>query len=120
MKKKNNDLYKSIKGLIEEARTKIVRNVNSILVYTHFEIGRMIVEDEQKGKQRAGYAEKTLAQLSNDLAAEYGSGYSRSNLEYMRKFYLVYRKRISQPLGGKLNIDQKSQPRLGNLENCLS
>jgi predicted nuclease of restriction endonuclease-like (RecB) superfamily len=73
----------------------------------------MIVEDEQEGKQRAGYAEKTLIQLSHDLTTEYGSGYSRSNLEYMRKFYLVYRKRISQPKAGKLITDRKSQPLVG-------
>jgi hypothetical protein len=51
----------------------------------------MIVEHEQKGKERAGYAEKTLAQLSAGLTAEYGHGYSRTNLEYMRKFFLLYK-----------------------------
>ena len=54
----NNNLFNSIKPLIEEARAKIIRNVNSVVVYTHFEIGKMIVQHEQKGQERAGYANK--------------------------------------------------------------
>lgn len=114
-----NNLFQSIKTLIEEAKAKIVRNVNSVVVYTHFEIGKMIVLHDQKGKERAGYAEKTLIQLSADLTAEYGSGYSRSNLEYMRKFYLLYRDRISQPAAGKSGIIKKSQPVVGKLGSSL-
>ena len=112
-------LYHSIKFIIEEAKLQIVRNVNSVITYTHFEIGRMIVENEQKGKERAGYAEKTLVQLSADLTADYGSGYSRSNLEYMRKFYLLYKHRISQPAVGKSVIVKKSQPVVGKLAGTL-
>jgi predicted nuclease of restriction endonuclease-like (RecB) superfamily len=114
-RKNINGLYNSIKELIENAKSNIVRKVNSIIVYTNFEIGKKIVENEQQGKERAGYAEKTLIQLSADLTAEYGSGYSRSNLEYMRKFYLVYRNRISQPPTGKFGITKKSQPVAGKL-----
>ena len=110
-----NGLYNSIKELIENAKSNIVRKVNSIIVYTNFEIGKKIVENEQQGKERAGYAEKTLIQLSADLTAEYGSGYSRSNLEYMRKFYLLYRKRISQPQAGKSGKTKKSQTVAGKL-----
>ena len=113
-----NNLFNSIKSLIEEAKQKITRNVNSVIVYTHFEIGKIIVEDEQQGKERAGYADKTLIQLSADLTAEYGNGYSRSNLEYMRKFYLIYRERISQP-AGKSTASKKSQPVVGKLDNSL-
>ena len=68
---------------------------------------------------RAVYAEKTLVQLSADLTAEYGSGYSRSNLEYMRKFYLLYKNRISQPAAGKSGISKKSQPVVEKLNNSL-
>jgi predicted nuclease of restriction endonuclease-like (RecB) superfamily len=118
MKKRQNNLYISIKNLIEASKEKMVRNVNSVIVYTHFQIGKIIVEHEQKGKQRASYAKKTLIQLSVDLTAEYGSGYSRSNLEYMRKFYLVYKNRISQPAAGK-SIIKKSQPLVGKLNNIL-
>jgi predicted nuclease of restriction endonuclease-like (RecB) superfamily len=118
-KKPNRGLYNSIKSIIEEAKLQIVRNVNSIITYTHFEIGRMIVEHEQKGKERAGYAEKTLIQLSTDLTSEYGPGYSRSNLEYMRKFYLLYKHRISQPAVGKSSPARKSQPAVGKLAKTL-
>lgn|ERR1019366_5874349 len=104
MKKREvkNNLFLSIKLLIEEAKQKVVRNVNSIIVYTHFEIGKIIIKNEQKGKKRAQYAKKTLIQLSTALTNEYGNGYSRSNLEYTRKFYLLYKNRISQPVVGEL------------------
>jgi len=114
-----NSLFNSIRLLIEEAKRKIVRNVNSVIVYTHFEIGKKIVENEQQGKERAGYAEKTLAQLSIDLSTEYGNGYSRTNLEYMRKFYLLYKDRVSQSAPRKLNHGKKSQPLVGKLQVSL-
>jgi predicted nuclease of restriction endonuclease-like (RecB) superfamily len=119
IKKQENNLYNSIKQIIEEAKSQIVRNVNSIITYTHFQIGRIIVEHEQKGKKRAGYAEKTLLQLSADLTTEYGQGYSRSNLEYMRKFFLLYKQRISQPAVGKSVAGNKSQPVVGKLGSQL-
>ena len=50
-----NSLLQSIKLLIDEAKLKVVRNVNSVIVYTHFEIGKMIILNEQKGKKRAPY-----------------------------------------------------------------
>ncbi len=117
--KNKTTLFESIKELIENAKSTIVRNVNSIIVYTYFEIGKKIVEHEQQGLERAGYAEKTLIQLSIDLSAEYGSGYSRTNLEYMRKFYLLYKNRISQPLAGKFADARKSQPLAGKLPTTL-
>lgn len=54
----NNNLFNSIKTLIVEAKAKIVRNVNSVVGYTHFEIGKMIVQHEQKGKERAIFYSK--------------------------------------------------------------
>lgn len=113
IKKEKRSLYHSIKTIIEEARSQIVRNVNTVITYTHFQIGKMIVEHEQKGKERAGYAEKTLVQLSADLTTEYGNGFSRTNLEYMRKFFLLYKHRISQPPVGKSSPTKKSQPAVG-------
>ena len=94
-------LNKAIKTLIEEAKVKVTRSVNSIIVNTYFEIGKRILEDEQQGQHRATYAENTLAQLSKSLTDEFGSGYSVTNLEYMRKFYQLYKHLISQPLAGK-------------------
>ena len=99
--KKNNSLYDSIKSLIEESKSQIVRKVNTAIILTYYEIGRMIVEDEQSGKSRAEYAEQTLKQLSIDLTSDYGKGFSHRNLEYFRKFYLNYNKRISQTPSAK-------------------
>ena len=90
MKSKNSNLYLSIKSLIEQSKAKIVRNINTTIVLTYYEIGRMIVEDEQSGESRAEYAEQTLKQLSVDLTKDYGKGFSQRNLEYFRKFYLNY------------------------------
>lgn len=58
-------------------------------------------------KERAQYAKKTLVQLSTDLTAEYSNRYSRSNLEYMRKFYLLYNHKISQPLAGGIKVQSE-------------
>ena len=85
-------LFENIKALLHEARNAVVRNINTAMVMTYFEIGRMIVEHEQKGAKRAEYATETLKLLSQELTAEFGKGYSKSNLEYMRKFYLMYGK----------------------------
>lgn len=71
------------------------------MVYTYFEIGRLIVEEEQEGSERAAYGKRQLTALSERLIAEFGKGYSVSNLEYMRGFYLSYRNRIPQSLTGK-------------------
>jgi len=94
-------LFQSVKELIENARAQVVRNVNTVMIYTNFTIGRMIVEEEQSGSKRAGYAEATLKNLSRDLTAEYGRGYSHRNLDLFKKFYLMYKERISQTLSAK-------------------
>ena len=86
----NKELFKSIKTLIQEAQQHIVRNVNTTMLITNFQIGKMIVEDEQQGNKRAAYAKETLAKLSIYLNTEFGKGYSVDNLQSMRKFYLTY------------------------------
>ena len=83
-------LYENIKVLLHEARNAVARNINTAMVMTYFEIGRMIVMDEQKGKKRAGYAEETLKNLSLDLTEEFGKGFSERNLRAFRQFYLTY------------------------------
>jgi len=87
-----NHLYASIRSIIEQARKNIIRNVNILMVYTYFDIGRKIVEDEQAGDKRAGYAKQTLQHLSKALTNDFGRGYSVDNLELMRSFYLEYGK----------------------------
>lgn len=89
-------LLERIRQLVRTARKAAVTTINSLQVITNFEIGRMIVEHEQQGAQRAAYGKEILRDLSNRLTEEFGKGFSRSNLEYMRKFYLAYRQRLSE------------------------
>jgi predicted nuclease of restriction endonuclease-like (RecB) superfamily len=102
-----NSLFRSVKELIEESRSQVVRNVNTIMIYTNFTIGKMIVEEEQKGNKRAGYAETILKDLSMALSAEYGRGFSHRNLDNFKKFYLLYHERISQTLSAKSDSNEK-------------
>lgn len=88
-------MFKEIRELILSAKKAVVRNIDTIQVMTYFEIGRRIVEQEQKGEYRAEYGKAILKDLSLRLTAEFGRGFSRSNLEYMRKFYLMYHLRVS-------------------------
>lgn len=83
-------LFENIKSLLHETRNAVARNINTAMVMTYFEIGRMIVVDEQQGKKRAGYAEGTLKNLSLDLTKEFGKGFSERNLRAFRQFYLTY------------------------------
>ena len=95
------DVYANIKRLMENARTDVTKQVNNILVKTYWEIGRIIVEDEQGHSDRAEYGKNLIADLSKKLTKEYGKGFSKSNLFYMRSFYLTYP--IFQTLSGKLS-----------------
>ncbi|KQT15105.1 hypothetical protein ASG31_16015 [Chryseobacterium sp. Leaf404] len=92
----SSNLYSSVKHLIENAKSKIVRNINMTMIMTYFQIGEIIVEDEQSGRDRAEYSKETLKNLSKQLIEEFGRGYSVDNLQWMRKFYLMFQKRISQ------------------------
>lgn len=85
-----NGLYSRIADLLQIAKQNVVRAVNQTMVYTYYEIGRMIVEDEQQGKERAEYGKQLLKELSKRLLTEFGKGFSVQNLENMRKFYLLY------------------------------
>ena len=89
-----------IKDLIAESRRKVVRQVNDELLITYWKIGEIIVKYEQNEQIRAAYGEKTLLQLSKTLTRELGKGFSRSNLQNMRSFYLKYP--ICQSVTGKL------------------
>lgn len=86
----NKALFSQVVELLQNARQQVLRTVNSTMVYTYFEIGRMIVEEEQNGKDRAEYGKQLLKGLSQQLTIEFGKGYSLRNLEQIRKFYLIY------------------------------
>lgn len=87
---KTDKLFNSVKNLIEESRRSIVRQVNTAMVFTYYHIGKMIIDDEQDGSERATYAKQTLKLLSTSLTNEFGRGYSVDNLESMRLFYIEY------------------------------
>ena len=102
--------YKSlldrVSTLIEEARRKAVKQVNTIIVQTYWEIGRLIVEDEQKGEERAEYGTALIVELSKDLIKHYGKGFSKSNLFFMRKICLTYPPQKFQTVSGKFKSGQ--------------
>ena len=81
--------YTSIKELLEQARKRIYRNVNSEMVLTYWQIGTMIVE-KQGGNQRADYGDGLIKELSVKMTNDYGSGYNERSLRNMRQFYLVF------------------------------
>ncbi len=85
-----NNLAEKIEKLIEESRKRVLSQANYVMVLTYYEIGHMIVENEQQGESRAAYGKGLLKELSKRLTARLGKGFSVDNLERMRKFYLVY------------------------------
>ena len=97
----DNKMIEQIKSLLESARQKVAAEVNSTLLMTYWQIGKIIVEDEQQHESRAEYGKQTLKTLSRVLTDEYGKGFSRSNLQNMRQFYLAYPK--CQSVTGKLS-----------------
>ena len=80
-------LLKQVRFLIRSARQIAARGVNTLQVMTNFEIGRLIIEHEQKGRKRAEYGKQIIQELSRELSFEFGRGFSKSNLEYMRRFF---------------------------------
>ncbi len=95
MKNKNmtnsdNTFYDDIRAILNEARKKTYRFINSAMVETYWQIGKRIVEQEQQGENRAAYGEGILKKLSKALSAEFGKGFSYSNLRNFRQFYLTY------------------------------
>ena len=83
-----------IKSIIEESKKKVVSYVNTTLLFTYWNIGKLIVE-YQGGEERAKYGDKLIERLSIELAEEYGSGFTKSNLKRMRQFYLCFEKGAS-------------------------
>lgn len=102
----NKEIFQQVVELLQNARQQVLRTVNSTMTVTYFEIGRIIVEEEQNGKDRAEYGKQLLKGLSQQLTKEFGKGFSIDNLGNMRKFYLAYS--ISESLTRILQI-QKSQ-----------
>lgn len=123
----NIEFFQQVVVLLQNARQQVLRTVNSTMTFTYFEIGRMIVEEEQNGKERAEYGKQVLKGLSEQLTNEFGKGYSVRNLEFIRKFYLTYS--ISESVARifqiqdslSLNLEeQKTKSVISNFENAKS
>lgn len=95
------ELIDEIRPLLESSRARVAIKVNQELLSTYWNIGRIIVKYEQGDRHRADYGKGTLKNLSKELTREFGKGFSRSNLQNMRAFYLAYPK--CQPAAGNLS-----------------
>lgn len=95
------DLIGQIREIMNTARYNVAREVNNEQLLAYWNIGRVIIEHEQDNSERAEYGKQTLKQLSRVLTKEFGKGFSRSNLQNMRAFYLAYPN--CQTLSGKLS-----------------
>lgn len=89
----NQGLVHEIKQVIDQARGQVKQVVNTAMVQAYWQIGCLIVEDEQQGQARAQYGKAQLKQLADTLTQEYGKGFEVANLRNMRQFYLSYPKR---------------------------
>lgn len=86
----NNQILEDIRNLLITSRNQVVQTVNSLMVQTYWNIGKIIVEDEQKGEIRAAYGKKQLEIISTTLTQEFGSGFDVTNLRKMRQFYIIF------------------------------
>ena len=113
-------LLDKVAEILNQARTMVVREINKAQVLAYWEIGREIVEFEQKGKERADYGEDLLNRLSADMTTKFGRGFSSENLRLMRKFYTIYGKsktvswksdgeKFQTPSGKSKTVSRKSE-----------
>lgn len=86
------DYLELASSVVRRAQNAAMRSINLAMVHAYFEIGRIIVEEEQGGDDRAQYGKQVLQRLSRRLTDEFGKGYSPDNLKLMRRFYIVYSK----------------------------
>jgi len=98
---RNDDLYLSVKNILQSARDNAYRQVNFIMVEAYWNIGKQIVEEEQNGKDRAEYGSYLIKELSSRLTSEFGKGFSQRNIRNMRQFYICFP--IWQTLSAKLS-----------------
>lgn len=95
-------LYERIAAILDEARGRVVRSVNTAMVHAYWHVGREIVEVEQQGKERAAYGDALMKRLAVRLSERFGKGFSLSSLKRMRQFFLAF------PLGSALRtVDEK-------------
>ncbi len=110
--------------LLESARRASARTINAFMTAAYWQVGRRIVEGEQRGTSRAGYGEHLLERLSNDLTKRFGRGFSVDNLELMRRFYLAHEAgQISETASrksGSTNSETQSRNSLAQIHHAAS
>lgn len=99
-------LYLNTVDLIQYARSLAVKQVNFIQLMTYYSIGRWIVEEQQEGNSRAKYGQQIIKNLSEKLLNEFGRGFSGDTLKNARKFYLIYKDRISETVFSLFAIEK--------------
>lgn len=90
VEKGDRKLFHSVKQIIIEARKEVYKKTNTALLNMYWEIGRLIVDDEQSGQQRASYGKYVLKNLGVQLSLEFGKGFDERNLNNMRAFYHAF------------------------------
>ena len=103
-------LLHRIREIILAARSLAARSVDTVQVSMNYAIGQRIVEHEQQGEQRAAYGQRVLSSLAEALTAEFGRGFSATNLKLMRQFYMVYSPRIGPHIGQTVSDLFQSRP----------
>lgn len=93
-------LYERIASILDEARSRVARSINTAMVHAYWLIGREIVEVEQHGVERAGYGEGLMKRVATRLSAQFGRGFSLASLKRMKQFYLAF------PRGSALGGDR--------------
>ena len=112
---KPNDFFDKVTNLLKEARKTVVKTVNQTMVITYFEIGKVIVEEEQGGNERAEYGKHILKELSKRLSNDFGKGFSVTNLQQMKTFYLTYSKQ--QTLSVNFDLSWSHYLKLMRIDN---
>ncbi len=116
---KNDKLYIEVKSILEDARKSAYRAVNFTMVLAYWEIGKRIVEHEQAGEVRAGYGKGLLKELAKKLTADFGKGFTETNLKYFRQFYIAFPPadigHAVRDQSGKKNTMQKGHALRGEL-----
>ena len=113
------EFFKQVAELLEAARRHAKRQLDSTIVITYFEVGRMIVEREQQGQKRAKYGASLIKGLSEYLTEQYGKGFSIANLRNFRQFYQVYSSSIRQTVISEL-LERQAPIDLSQKQQTLS
>ena len=84
--------YQEVHAILDEAKSKIYEAANNIMTYAYWNVGKRIIEQEQKGNRKAKYGSYLIKRLSQELSDEYGTGFSVANIRNCRQLYLTFPK----------------------------